>query len=110
MLGVQSMRLETLDVWDPRAVTYANAADALEGQRNAAASSTAAAAPKAAGATLEELRAKREAADALVSLATLQLQKAQECLAQAQAEALEAKALMCLRRLTKPRGSDPTVL
>ena len=27
-----------------------------------------------------------------------------------QAEALEAKALMCLRRLTRPRGSDPTVL
>ena len=27
-----------------------------------------------------------------------------------QAEALEAKALMCLRRLTRPEGSDPTVL
>ena len=26
------------------------------------------------------------------------------------AEALEAKALMCLRRLTRPSGSDPTVL
>ena len=30
--------------------------------------------------------------------------------ASAQAEALEAKVLMCLRRLTGPRGSDPTVL
>ena len=27
-----------------------------------------------------------------------------------QAEALEAKALMCPRRLTRPKGSDPTVL
>ena len=27
-----------------------------------------------------------------------------------QAEALEAKVLMCLRRLTRPEGSDPTVL
>ena len=27
-----------------------------------------------------------------------------------QAEALEAKVLMCLRRLARPEGSDPTVL